>query len=161
VKILGIDPGSRATGYGLVRDGNSCPEVLSCGVISADPAKPLPERLLEIYTELIGIIRSCSPDSLAVENSFYGLNVKSLTVMAQVRGVILLAGASCGISIAEYSPREVKMSVVGSGSASKDQVRSMVIATTSCKQEIESLDAADGIAVALCHLGRKAVPVNE
>jgi len=161
VKVLGIDPGSRITGYGLVRDGSSRPEVLLCGTISADPVQPFPERLLGIHNELVRIIEMCSPDVMAVEDSFYGVNVRTLTVMAQVRGVILLAGASCGIPLAEYSPREVKMSVVGNGGASKDQVRNMVVATTSCRENIESLDAADGVAIALCHLSRQTAAINK
>ncbi len=159
MKILGIDPGSLATGYGLVEDSAARPEVLTSGVITLDPGEPLPARLHEIYKVLIDVIERFSPDAVAVEDLFYSVNVKSLTVIAQVRGVILLAGASCGIPIAEYAPREVKMSVVGRGSASKEQVRAMVIATTSIGGELQSLDAADGIAVALCHMGRKAASV--
>ncbi|MFQ6103528.1 MAG: crossover junction endodeoxyribonuclease RuvC [Candidatus Glassbacteria bacterium] len=155
MKILGIDPGSLATGYGLIETGYARPEVIDCGVIAPDPDKSLPERLLEIYRELITVIKRHSPDELAVENLFYGANVKSLTVIAQVRGVILLASATCGIPVAEYSPREVKMSVVGRGGASKEQVRNMVAATAIMGEELKSLDAADGIAVALCHHGRK------
>lgn len=155
MKILGIDPGSLVTGYGLVESGRERPEVLASGVIAADPAQPLPRRLLVIYTALMELIERTSPDELAVENLFHGANVKSLTVIAQVRGVILLAGASCGMPIAEYSPREVKMSVAGRGGATKDQVRSMVLATAMVTGDLDSTDAADGIAVALCHLGRR------
>jgi len=155
VKILGIDPGSIVTGYGLIESGKADPAVIASGVIAPGDRKPLPEKLLSIYGRLTELMNRYSPDELAVESLFYGANVKSLTVIAQVRGVILLAGASYGIPVFEYSPREVKMSVVGNGGASKSQVRSMVIATTSAGEDLESLDAADGIAVALCHLGRK------
>lgn len=155
MKILGIDPGSLVTGYGLVESGHGHPEVLASGVIATDPTESLPGRLLHIFTALKDLIDRTRPDELAVENLFHGANVRSLTVIAHVRGVILLAGAACGIPIAEYSPREVKMSVVGRGGATKDQVRRMVLATTSVNGGLESTDAADGIAVALCHLGRK------
>lgn len=155
MKILGVDPGSLVTGYGLVESGRERPEVLASGVIETNPSESLPRRLLVIYTALKDLIERTSPDEIAVENLFHGANVRSLTVIAEVRGVILLAGAACGVPIAEYSPREVKMSVAGRGGATKDQVRSMVLATTTVSGALESTDAADGIAVALCHLGRK------
>jgi crossover junction endodeoxyribonuclease RuvC len=155
VKILGIDPGSIATGYGLIVPGGIRPRVLECGVISPRPGASFPEKLHQIFTDLRALLERTGPDVVAVESLFYGANVKSLTVIAQVRGVILLAGAIRELPVAEYSPREIKMAVAGNGAASKEQVRSMVHATTDVEGKVGSLDAADGIAVALCHLGRE------
>ncbi len=155
MRILGIDPGSIVTGYGLITPGGSRPRVLECGVISPRRDVTFPGKLLELFTDLRTLLERTDPDVLAVENLFYGANVKSLTVIAQVRGVILLAGALREMPVAEYSPREIKMAVAGNGAASKEQVRNMVHATTDVEGEIGSLDAADGVAVALCHLGRQ------
>jgi crossover junction endodeoxyribonuclease RuvC len=149
--ILGIDPGSAVTGYGLIRSDERENVLLECGVIRTDSKRPLPEKLKEIFEGLSDIIQSKNPDQLAIEETFYSKNAKSALVMGQARGVAILAAACAKLPVSEYSPKEVKSSVVGQGSASKLQVQYMVKNLLGLKELPQPVDAADALAIALCH----------
>ena len=149
--VLGIDPGTQATGYGVVskRDANRY-ALLECGVIRTSAQSPLPLRIREIYEGIEAILERYSPDILAVERVFQGKNVKSALTLGHARGVVLLAAALREIEIAEYSPREIKKAVVGFGGAEKAQVAFMVQQMLRLKTPPTPSDAADGVAAALC-----------
>ena len=155
IRILGIDPGSQVTGLGIV-DILENKQLTLCyyGCIKTDRNKSLPYRLKQIYTGLADIIQQYHPDYVAVEDIFYSDNVKTAIVMGQARGVSLLAPVNLGILPAEYSPREVKLAVVGRGNASKEQVHFMVKNLLNLKEDIAPDDASDALAVALCHYHR-------
>ena len=148
---LGVDPGISSCGFGLVKYYNNKFELLDSGIIRTNAKNSTSEKLKEIFSGLNKIIKKSQPDFLAVEDSFFAKNVKSLKVMSQAKGVILLAGAQAGLSIKEYSTREVKQSVVGRGEASKNQVQYMVKALLGIKNGQLSEDASDALAVAFCH----------
>ena len=152
--ILGIDPGSGVTGYGVVKGSHDKAVLIDYGTIKVSYKKPLSLRLEEIYSGIIDVISRIKPDQLAIEEAFYSKNAKSALVMGQVRGVALLAGAQAKIPIAEYSPREVKSSIVGTGAASKTQVQYMVKNILQLKNLPEPEDASDALAIALCHLNK-------
>ncbi|MFQ6002401.1 MAG: crossover junction endodeoxyribonuclease RuvC [Candidatus Zixiibacteriota bacterium] len=149
--ILGVDPGSIATGYGLIKSKNQKNVLIDCGVIRTDSKKPLPEKLRQIFEGLSRIIAKKHPDELAIEETFYSKNAKSALVMGQVRGVAILSAACAKIPVWEYSPKEVKCSIVGRGNASKLQVQYMVKNLLGLKDLPQPQDAADALAVALCH----------
>jgi len=152
VIILGVDPGSHATGYGVISTGPVV-RMLAGGVIRANRGAPLCERLLAIHTELSAVIDRHDPVAIAVEDLFNARNAKSSLILGHARGVILLAGAAAGLTVAEYAPREVKKALTGNGAASKEQVRFMVMRLLSL-QESPPLDQSDALAVALAHAGR-------
>lgn len=146
--ILGIDPGTAVTGYGVVRAG-SPPALVECGVIRTRPERPLAERLQGISEGIRELIARHRPDAMAVEDLFYARNVRTTLVLGHARGVILLAGAEAGLPIHEYPPAEVKKAVVGTGVATKTQVQFMVTRLLRLKSAPQPADAADGVAVAL------------
>lgn len=148
---LGVDPGISSCGFGLVKYYNNKFELLDSGTIRTNARNSTSEKLKEIFFGLNKIIKKSQPDFLAVEDSFFAKNVKSLKVMSQAKGVILLAGAQAGLSIKEYSTREVKQSVVGRGEASKQQVQYMMKALLNIKAATLPEDASDALAVAFCH----------
>lgn len=150
--IMGVDPGSSVTGYGLVKTqpGNEI-SLLDYGTIKTDSGFQPEEKLKKIYDGLVKVLRKSSPDEFAIEEAFYSKNAKTAMVMGQVRGVAILAAAQAQIPVAEYSPREIKQSIVGSGNASKSQVQFMVKNLLGLKKIPEPEDAADALAVALCH----------
>ena len=150
--VMGIDPGSNCTGYGLVEEIKGQPRVVHWGAVRTKPKQAFPERLKLIYNELVAVIREFSPDVVAVEDIFFAKNVKSALKLGQTRGVTLLAAANQDIAIAEYSPLEVKQSVVGYGRADKYQVQDMVTTLLGLKEKPEPFDASDALAVAICHL---------
>ena len=160
--ILGVDPGSMVTGYGLIKFNHQKSVLMDFGVIRTDSKKPLPEKLKQIFEGLSRIIAKKHPDELAIEETFYSKNAKSALVMGQARGVAILAAACAKISVWEYSPKEVKCSIVGWGNASKLQVQYMVKNLLGLKNLPEPEDAADALAVALCHAqkikGRSGFP---
>lgn len=155
--ILGVDPGSIATGYGLIKSNDQTNVLLDYGVIRTDSKKSLPEKLKKIFEGLSQIIAQKHPDELAIEETFYSKNAKSALVMGQARGVAILAAACAKISVYEYSPKEVKCSVVGRGNASKLQVQYMVKNLLGLKDLPQPPDAADALAVALCHAQKMRV----
>jgi crossover junction endodeoxyribonuclease RuvC len=154
LKILGIDPGSVATGYGAIESDGNNHLLLEYGVLKSPASLSFPEKLLHIHTRLLEIIEECRPDRMAVESLFYAANVKSALKLGHVRGVALVAGVSKGLPIDEYSPLEIKQAVVGYGRADKAQVQKMVALLLGLDKPPEPHDAADALAVALCHAHR-------
>ena len=150
MRILGIDPGSHVTGYGIIeKKGNYLRHVLH-GEIKAKKESPLSIMLISIYQQLSAVIEQNAPQAIALENIFYGKNVRSLIKQAQVRGVVIFAGSDKGIPVFEYSPLEVKKAVVGYGRAEKRQVQIMVKAILKLPV-LPPADAADALATAICH----------
>ena len=151
MRILGIDPGSDTTGWGVVEsDGARC-RMLECGIIRSSASQRFPARLLRISKALEEIIHRHQPDSCAIEDGFLATNVKVTLKLGQVRGVAMLAAERAALDIFEYSPRLVKQTVVGHGNAEKFQVQQMVKALLSLAAVPEPNDAADALAVAICH----------
>ena len=153
MRVLGIDCGGEYTGYGVVEmlsAGKLC--CLACGAVKLSPREPLPRRLSRIYTQLSAIIAEHQPDEVAIEDVFYALNVKSALKLGQVRGVAMLAAASAGLEVAEYSPLTIKSSVVGYGRAEKVQVQIMVTRLLELSSPPEPLDVSDALEIAICHL---------
>ena len=153
--VLGVDPGTAVTGYGVVaRQGDGAVSLLECGVIRTNARAPLAERLRDIYEGLAEIVDRARPSVMAVEAAFYAKNVRTSIVLGHARGVILLAASLKGLEVAEYPPAEVKNAVVGAGAATKEQVGSMVQRLLRLKEPPKPHDAADGVAIALCHCFR-------
>ena len=151
MRVLGIDCGSERTGYGVIESDGTGHRMIVAGVIRTSPRSPFEARLLEIATKLRSVIGEYRPESAAVEEVFYSANVKTALKLAHVRGVALLAVAEAGVGFAEYSPLEIKTSVVGYGRAEKSQVQMMVQSLLSLAETIQSEDACDALAVAICH----------
>ncbi len=149
--ILGVDPGSSVTGYGVIETVKGETSLIDYGTIQTDRGCSPEGKLKRIYDGLSKIIRKTGPDEFAIEKAFYSKNARTAMVMGQVRGVAILASAQARIAVAEYSPREIKQSIVGSGGASKSQVQFMVKNLLSLRETPEPEDAADALAVALCH----------
>lgn len=151
--VLGVDPGTSVTGYGVVRGGGGDrPTLLECGAIRPGSRQPLAKRLQAIFQELGEIIDRVQPDVVSVEGVFYGPNVRTTVVLGHARGVVLLAAALRDLPVAEYPPAEIKNAVVGTGMAQKRQVALMVQEHLGLDRPPRPSDAADGAAVALCHL---------
>ncbi len=158
--ILGVDPGTLTTGYGVIEFERSEVSLISSGIINCAKKTKLPLRLEIIYNELSKIIQMYLPDEFAIESAFYGKNAQSALKIGHARGVSILAAIHFQIPTAEYSPREIKKSVVGNGAASKQQVMYMVNHLLKLKQKKTKLDETDAIAVALCHLQKLSSPVR-
>ena len=156
MRVLGIDCGSQRTGYGVIDSDGRDHRMVAAGVIRTNTNWPFEKRLLEIANGLRGLIREYAPELAAVEEVFHAANVKTALKLAHVRGVALLAIAEAGMQLAEYSPLEVKVSVVGYGRAEKCQVRVMVQSLLRLPLAIESEDACDALAVAICHATHEA-----
>ena len=154
-RILGIDPGTQVTGIGII-DVIEKGRIQLCiyDAIRTKRTNPLAVRLKEIFEGIDYFITKYKPDFVAIEDIFYSENIKTAIVMGQARGVSMLAPVLKNIEIAEYSPREVKLAVVGNGGASKNQVQFMVKNILKLKEEIHPMDAADALAVAICHFHR-------
>lgn len=156
MRVMGIDCGSERTGYGVIESDGLDHRLLIAGVIRTSPRTPFERRLAEISNGLRSLIRQHEPESAAVEEVFHAANVKTALKLAHVRGIALLAIADAGVAFAEYSPLEVKMSVVGYGRAEKSQVQLMVQSLLGLPQIVESEDASDALAVAICHATRES-----
>lgn len=152
MRVMGIDPGSLCTGYGIVEESGGRLTSVHFGSIASKPKNPFAQRLKTIYDGLALVMEEYQPDAVAVEDVFFAANAKSTIKLGQTRGVALLAAAKAEITLAEYTPLEVKQSVVGYGRADKRQVRDMVTAILKLKTKPEPLDASDALAVAICHL---------
>jgi len=160
VKVLGVDPGTGATGYGVVETGDrGALRLIECGVVRTTARAPLATRLSEVHTALVTLLERHRPDVLAVEEAFHAKNARTTLVLGHARGVILLAGAMAGIVIAEYSPAIVKQSVTGRGGARKPQVGFMVAQLLRLQAPPRPADAADAVAVALTHVLRGRAPL--
>jgi crossover junction endodeoxyribonuclease RuvC len=153
--VVGIDPGSIATGYGSIRRTAAGVECLGFGCIRPSQRTPFETRLEEIYDRLLKVIDAYRPDRIAVETIFHSKSARAALVMGHVRGVVLLAAAKTGVRVFEYTPLEVKLSVVGSGAASKKQVQFMIEKILSPSGRLSS-DASDALAIALCHVNKTA-----
>jgi crossover junction endodeoxyribonuclease RuvC len=151
MRIVGIDCGTERTGYGVVETDGRRHQLVTAGVIRTRPSDPLELRLKSIACELREVIENFVPEALAVEEVFHAMNAKSALKLAHVRGVVLLTAAEAGLPVSEYSPLEVKMSVVGYGRAEKQQVQMMVLSLLGVTQQFGSFDATDALAVAICH----------
>lgn len=160
--VLGIDPGTAVTGYGLVRA--SAPgawRLVECGVIRTKPRDPLSTRLSEIFDGVTELIARHAPDAMAVEDIFYGRNVKTTVALGHARGVVLLAGQRAQLAIHEYPPAEVKKAITGTGLATKEQMQFMVARLLHLQQAPSPADAADGVAAALtCHMSAHLLALN-
>lgn len=151
--VIGIDPGTATTGYGLVREDEDGSLVkVDCGAILTPPDLTMPERLLELHRRLTDILLLHRPQSGAVEKLFFQRNVTTAISVGQGRGVVLLALAQCGIPVGEYTPLQVKQAVVGYGGADKNQIQQMVRAMLNLPEVPRPDDVADALAVAICHL---------
>ena len=151
MRILGIDCGTERTGWGVIVSDGRKHRVLAHGVIRAAASKPLEQRLALIAQGLRNVLQDHQPEAAAVEEVFYSQNVKTALKLAHVRGVALLAIAEAQIALGEYSPLTIKTSVVGYGRAEKQQVQMMVRTLTGFQGAIETEDASDALAVAICH----------
>lgn len=147
---LGIDPGTARLGYGVVRHADD-PVLIDVGVIETPPSQTMPERLASLHAAVTSLIEQHRPDALAVEQLFFARNVTTAIAVGQARGVVLLAAAQSGIPVEEYSPSEVKHAVVGYGKADKAQMQEMVRIILGMDQPPHPDDAADALAIAICH----------
>lgn len=152
MRVLGIDPGSSATGYGVVEGDHGSFRLLECGVVRPRPGGTFAERLLQIHEGVLSVIDRHEPDCLSIEGVFYRENARTAVILSHARGVALLAGAVRGLPVLEYAPAEIKKSIVGSGRAQKEQVAYMVQKLLGLAAVPSPADAADGCAAALCHL---------
>lgn len=150
--VLGVDPGTQHTGFGIVTEVEGRLVPLDWGVISPRPSFTLPDKLFFIYAALQTRLEAHQPRAMAVETLFLAKNVRSAVTLAHARGVALLTAAAAGLEVAEYSPLEVKQAVVGYGRADKQQVQAMVQVLLHLGQPVREADAADALAVAICHL---------
>jgi len=151
MRVLGIDTGSRVTGYGVIEtDGADCVYV-DCGVIRVNPTDTLSLRLKAIHESVVGVIETLKPDEAAFESVFYSTNVQSALKLGHARGVCIHAAAAADLPVFEYSPAEVKSAVTGYGRAEKPQVQQMVRALLKLVEWSEPYDASDALAVAICH----------
>jgi len=160
--VLGIDPGTACTGYGVVQgDGPGLVSLVECGVIRTRARDPLAARLTEIYDGVVELLARHRPDALSVEDVFYAKNVRTTVVLGHARGVVLLAGQQAGIDIRELPPAEIKKAVVGNGAATKEQVQFMLTRLLRLKTAPQPSDAADGVAAALACLMAPRLPTLE
>jgi crossover junction endodeoxyribonuclease RuvC len=151
MRVLGIDCGTERTGYGVIDSDGRSHRLVTAGCIKSSPRDPLELRLLNIAGGLRELLAAYRPDAAAVEEVFFSVNAKSALKLSHVRGVALLLIAEAAVSFAEYSPLEVKMSVVGYGRAEKSQVQQMVASLLGLPEAVRSEDASDALAIAICH----------
>ena len=150
VRIIGIDPGLRNTGWGVIATEGARLIYVADGALHSDAAKPLAERLLELHAQLIDVIREHQPDEAAVEETFVNTDARATLKLGQARGALMLAPAMLKIPVSEYAPNTVKKAVVGAGHAEKDQVKHMVKLLLP-KARMRTADSTDALAVAICH----------
>lgn len=151
MKVLGIDPGSETLGWGVVEGENLKYRLVDFGTVKSSPREKFSKRLLKIHEGVNAVIEKFQPDVLSIEESFYGVNVNVVMKLGQVRGAVIVLGELKGLEIAEYSPRLVKQTVVGYGNAEKHQVQEMVRLLLRLQKAPEPHDAADALAIAICH----------
>ena len=151
MRILGVDPGTIFTGYGIIDFEKNELKFVSAGVIKIPSTKEMPPRLQIIYDELNKLMKKFKPDEFALETAFYGKNVQSTLKIGYARGVSMLAAIHNDLMIKEYSPREIKKSVVGNGASSKEQVQFMIKKLLAVRKTKMKFDESDALAVAICH----------
>ena len=157
MKVFGIDPGSERTGYGCVETDGSRHRLVACGAIATASRAAFPDKLLAIHDELAAMLARLRPDAVAVENIFYATNVRTALKLGHARGVAILAAVEAGLPVAEYTPAEIKRAVVGYGRAEKAQIQEMVRLLLGLKRVPAPADAADALAVAICHVHTQGV----
>ena len=162
MRVLGVDCGTEYTGFGVVELGCDDKLVcLTCGAVKLSPRDPMARRLAIIFDRLGAIIEQHKPGNVAIEDVFYAVNVKSALKLGQVRGVAMLAASYAGLAVSEYSPLSIKSAVVGYGRAEKPQVQHMVTRLLNLSEIPEPADAADALAIAICHLHTSATLVRQ
>ena len=149
--ILGIDPGTRYLGYGLIRIINNQVQVLQYGVLNLTKYTTQGAKFLKIHERVVGIVEEFLPDEIAIESPFFGKNVQSMLKLGRVQGMVMSISFSKSIPITEYEPKKVKQSVTGNGNASKEQVAKMLQQLLGLKELPKNLDSTDGLAAAVCH----------
>jgi len=152
VRVFGIDPGCERTGYGCVETDGSRHRIVLCGAITSPAVESLPDKLQRIHHRLTLLIKECQPASVAIENLFFSVNVRSALKLGHARGVAMLAAVEAGLPVFEYTPAEVKRAVVGYGRADKPQVQQMVRLLLGLNAVPTPHDAADALAIAICHV---------
>ena len=152
MRIFGIDPGSERTGYGCVETDGRRHQLVACGAISALAGDAFPQRLARIHRELLAVLATCRPECVAVESVFHAINARTALKLGHARGVAILAAVEAGCTVVEYSPAEIKRAVVGYGRAEKHQVQQMIKLLLGLDKVPSPHDAADALAVAICHL---------
>jgi crossover junction endodeoxyribonuclease RuvC len=159
--ILGIDPGTNITGYGVIKATANVPEFIALGVIDLSKIDDHYLKLKNIFDRTIGLIDEYHPDDLAIEAPFYGKNVQSMLKLGRAQGAAITAALFRCIPIFEYAPRKIKLSITGQGAASKEQVAAMLMRILKFSEENVILDATDGLAAALCHFFQGNTPVRD
>lgn len=150
--ILGVDPGLQRTGWGIIRKDGSHLAFIGCGIVTSNSNWPLPQRLLQLHDGLLEIITHYKPEVSAAEETFVNVNPASTLKLGQARGAVLMTLSLAGLPVHEYSATNVKKSVTGAGRADKNQVQALVeMLLPACKPHIKGADAADALAVAICH----------
>jgi crossover junction endodeoxyribonuclease RuvC len=157
MKVLGIDPGSETLGWGVVEGSGLKYALVDFGTVKSSPKESFSKRLLKIYDGVEAVINTFKPDVISVEEAFYANNVKVALKLGQVRGVVLLSGEKNNLEISEFSPRLIKQTVVGYGNAEKHQVQEMVRLLLRLQKVPEPHDAADALAIAICHFHHAGV----
>ncbi len=150
--VLGIDPGLSRCGYGLLAQGPTGTKPVAVGVLRTDPALPVPERLAELQADLRALLEEHRPEVVVVERVLFQVNVRSAIAVAQAAGLAMAEGVAAGCEVVEYSPNQVKQAIAGVGGATKDQMERMVQTLLGIAQPLRPVDAADAVAIALCHL---------
>lgn len=153
--VIGIDPGLSRCGYGVVAARRGGPQLVSCGVFRTPPDAPVPDRLAELQADVRALLREHEPTVLAIERVLFQVNVRTAIPVAQAAGVAMAEGVGAGCEVVEYSPNQVKQAVAGVGQATKDQVERMVQTLLGIPQPLRPVDAADAVAIALCHLAHE------
>jgi len=157
VRVFGIDPGSERTGYGCIETDGSRHRIVLCGAIATASAATFADKLLTIHLRLTALLGESRPDFVAVENLFHAVNVRSALKLGHARGVAMLAAVEAGVPVCEYTPAEIKRAVVGYGRAEKHQVQHMVKLLLGLPAVPSPHDAADALAVAICHVHAAAI----
>jgi crossover junction endodeoxyribonuclease RuvC len=152
MRVLGIDPGSSATGYGIVDEINGSLSAITWGAIKTSNRLPFSQRLKTIHDGLTEIIKKYSPDVASIENLFFAENAKSALKLGQVRGAAILSAANQSVEVAEYTPLEIKQAISGYGRADKGQIQNMVSIILNLKEIPKPFDASDALAIAICHI---------
>lgn len=150
--VLGIDPGLSRCGYGLVEQQRGATRAVAVGVLRTPPSLPTPDRLAELQADLRSLLREHQPAVVAIERVLFQVNVRTAIATAQAAGIAMAEAVAAGATVVEYSPNQVKQAVAGVGGASKDQMERMVQTLLGIAQPLRPVDAADAVALALCHL---------
>jgi crossover junction endodeoxyribonuclease RuvC len=159
--ILGIDPGTNTTGYGVIKVAGTIPELISIGLVDLSKYGDHYLKLKHIFERITGIIDEYHPDEVAIEAPFYGKNVQSMLKLGRAQGAAIAAALNRSVPIFEYAPRKIKMSITGRGAASKEQVASMLMNLLKFDSTKIKLDATDGLAAAVCHFNQTNSPAHE